>query len=152
MFVDATRINGGKQMFGGGEQNALFHEARGITHASNIVPLGFDREVIQVDAAKHDACLSRAGTRWTWPYTPVWRPTPSANDSLAIVVWNIPRTYSSMSFANALLFCALLSMTYRQPKAKKSVDVVFSQHFWRFPRVSTPGNFAASILPLEASF
>src|SRR6267378_5119046 len=59
--VDATRINGGKQMFGGGEQNALFHEARGITYASNIVPLGFNREVIQVDAAKHDACLSRGG-------------------------------------------------------------------------------------------
>src|SRR6202171_3063742 len=59
--VDATRIDGGKQMLGGGEQNALFHQARGITYASTVVPLGFDGEVIQVDAAKHDACFSRGG-------------------------------------------------------------------------------------------
>src|SRR5260370_30779276 len=56
-----------------------------------------------------------------------------------------------MSFANALLFCALLSMTYKQPEAKKSVDVVFSQHL----AISTcldPRKLCCSILPLEASF
>jgi hypothetical protein len=48
-------------MLGGGEQNALFHEARGITDASDVAPLGLDREVIQVDAAKDDACFGRGG-------------------------------------------------------------------------------------------
>jgi hypothetical protein len=56
-----------------------------------------------------------------------------------------------MSFANALLFCALLSMTYKQPEAKKSVDVVFSQHL----PISTcliPGNFAAQFSLLRRPF
>jgi hypothetical protein len=48
-------------MLGGGEQNALFHEARGITDASDVAPLGFNREVIQVDAAEDDACFGRGG-------------------------------------------------------------------------------------------
>src|SRR6266849_448788 len=59
--VDATRIDGGKQMLGGGEQNALLHEAGGITDASDVVPLRFDWEIIQVNAAKHDACFRRSG-------------------------------------------------------------------------------------------
>src|SRR5947199_219991 len=57
--VDATGINGGEQMLGGGEQNALFHEAGGITNASDVLPLGFNKEIVQVNAAKHDACFGR---------------------------------------------------------------------------------------------
>src|SRR5260370_29137 len=52
--VNPAGIDGGKQMLGGGEQNALFHEARGIADASDVVPLRFDREIVQVNAAKHD--------------------------------------------------------------------------------------------------
>src|ERR1700674_25298 len=59
--VDATGIDGGKQMLGGGEQNALLHEAGGITDASDVVPLRFNREIVQVNAPKHDACFSRGG-------------------------------------------------------------------------------------------
>jgi len=47
-------------MFGGGEQNALFHEARGITSASNIVPLASIGKLSKSNAAKHE-CLSQPG-------------------------------------------------------------------------------------------
>jgi len=42
-------------MLGGGEQNTLFHEARGVADASDVVPLRFDREIVKVHAAEHDA-------------------------------------------------------------------------------------------------
>jgi len=64
-----------KQMLGGGEQNTLFHEARGVADASRrFVPLRFDREIVKVHAAEHD-CRCRLGQvpRRTCPYTPVWR-------------------------------------------------------------------------------
>src|SRR5215472_19039513 len=53
-----------------------------------------------------------AGTRRTNPCTPVWRPTPSTQDSLATVVWNIPHVYCSILLASTCLRCALLSMGY----------------------------------------
>src|SRR5260370_12729176 len=59
--VNPAGIDGGKQMLGGGEQNALFHEARGIADASDVVPLRFDREIVQVNAAKHDTGIGGGG-------------------------------------------------------------------------------------------
>src|SRR5260370_40671113 len=48
-------------MLGGREQDALFHEAGGITNASDVEPLGFDMEIVQVNAAKNDACFGWGG-------------------------------------------------------------------------------------------
>src|SRR5262249_9743452 len=49
--VDAARVDSREQMFRCGEQNALLHQARGIAHACNVMPLRFDREVVEIDAA-----------------------------------------------------------------------------------------------------
>ena len=42
-------------MLSGGEQNALLHKAGGVADASDIVALGFDGEIIEVDATEDDA-------------------------------------------------------------------------------------------------
>src|SRR5207248_6235776 len=59
--VDATGIDGGKHVLGGGKQNALLHEAGGIADASDVMALRFDMKIVQVNAAKHDACFRRRG-------------------------------------------------------------------------------------------
>ena len=64
--VDEDVVNGvgircGKEMLGGGEQDALLHEAGGITDASHIVAVGFDWEIVEVDAAKDDAGVRGSG-------------------------------------------------------------------------------------------
>ena len=59
--VDAVGIRCGKEMLGGGEQDALLHEAGGITDASHIVAVGFDWEIVEVDAAKDDAGVRGSG-------------------------------------------------------------------------------------------
>src|SRR5689334_22530493 len=53
-----------------------------------------------------------AGTKRTKPCTPVWRPTPSTQDSLAIVVWSIPHIDCSILLASLYPCCALLSTAY----------------------------------------
>lgn len=57
--VDAAGIDRGKEMLGGGQQHALLHQAGGIAYAGNVVPLGFDGEVIQIDSTENNA-----GLRW----------------------------------------------------------------------------------------
>src|SRR6266436_29425 len=57
--VNAAGIDGGEQVLGGGEQNALLHEARGIAYARDVVALRLDRKVIEVHAAKNDAGFGR---------------------------------------------------------------------------------------------
>src|SRR6266850_1172600 len=57
--VNAAGIDGGEQVLGGGEQNALLHEARGIAYARDVVALRLDRKVIEVHPAKHDARFGR---------------------------------------------------------------------------------------------
>src|SRR5713101_2782847 len=59
--VNAAGIDGGEQVLGGGEENALLHEARGITYARHVVALRLDGKVIEVHAAKNDAGFGR---RW----------------------------------------------------------------------------------------
>jgi hypothetical protein len=59
--VDAGRIECGEKMFGGGEQDALLHKAGGIADASDIVTVGFDGEIVEVDAAEDDAGVRRSG-------------------------------------------------------------------------------------------
>jgi len=58
--VDAVRICGGEKVLGGGEENALLHEAGGVADASDIVTVGFNRKIVQVDATKDDAGIRRS--------------------------------------------------------------------------------------------
>jgi len=60
--VDAAGIDRGEQVLGGGEENALFHEARGVTHARDVLALRFNVEIFEVQAAKNDAGSAGAGT------------------------------------------------------------------------------------------
>ena len=59
--VDAVGVGGGEKVLGGGEQDTLLHEAGGVADAGDVVAVGFDGEVVQVDAAEDDA-----GVRWSW--------------------------------------------------------------------------------------
>jgi hypothetical protein len=61
--VDAVGIGGGEKVLGGGEQDALLHEAGGVADASDVVAVSFDREVVEVDAAEDDAGVRGSGEK-----------------------------------------------------------------------------------------
>ena len=61
--VDAVGVGGGEKVLGGGEQDALLHEAGGVAYASDIVAVSFDREIVQVDTAKDDAGVWGSGEK-----------------------------------------------------------------------------------------
>src|SRR5579864_2294319 len=58
-IVDAARIRRGEQMLGGGEQHAVFHQAGGVTNARDVAAVGLNFKIVEVNAAKHDACVWR---------------------------------------------------------------------------------------------
>jgi hypothetical protein len=58
--VDAVGIGGGEKVLGGGEENALLHEAGGVTNASDVVAVGFDGKVIEVNTAEDDPSVWRS--------------------------------------------------------------------------------------------
>src|SRR5579859_1147277 len=60
-IVDAARIKSGEQMLGGGEQHAIFHQAGGVTDARDVAAVGLNFKIVEVNAAKHDACVWRRG-------------------------------------------------------------------------------------------
>jgi len=59
--VDAVGIGGGEKVLGGGEQDALLHKAGGIANTSDVVAMGFDGEVVKINAAENDAGIRRSG-------------------------------------------------------------------------------------------
>jgi len=59
--VYAVGIGGGEKVLGGGEQDALLHKAGGIADASDVVAMGFDGEVVKIDAAENDPGVRRSG-------------------------------------------------------------------------------------------
>jgi len=59
--VDSVGVGGGEKMFGGGKQDALLHEAGGVADAGDVVAMGFDWEIVEVDAAEDDP-----GVRGSW--------------------------------------------------------------------------------------
>ena len=61
--VDAIGIGGGEKMLGGGEEDALLHEAGRVADASDVVAVGFDGEIVEVDAAKDDAGVRGSGEK-----------------------------------------------------------------------------------------
>jgi hypothetical protein len=61
--VDAVGIGGSKKVLGGGEQHALLHEAGGVADASDIVAMGFDGEIIEVDTTEDNSGVRRSGLK-----------------------------------------------------------------------------------------
>jgi hypothetical protein len=61
--IDAIGISGGEKMLGGGEQDALFHEASGVTDPGDVVAVSFDGKVVEVYAAEDDAGVWRRGLK-----------------------------------------------------------------------------------------
>ena len=78
--VDAHGIERAQQVLGGGDQDALPHQAGGIADARHVAPTGGDREVVQVGAQENDAGArqGRAGCGCCTG-TPLCRPTPEAS-------------------------------------------------------------------------
>src|SRR6266704_2632196 len=71
-----------------------------------------------------------AGNRRTWPYTPVWRPTPSADDSRAMLVWNIiPKVILACCSPMNDRFVLYYQQFIGDITACKSAGVAFAQHF-----------------------
>jgi len=58
--VDAVGVGGGEKMLGGGEQDALLHEAGGVADARDVVAVGFDRKIVEIHAAENDAGVRRS--------------------------------------------------------------------------------------------
>ena len=61
--VDAVGIGGGEKVFGGGEKYALLHEAGGVADASDVVAVGLDGKIVQVNAAEDDAGVWGSGLK-----------------------------------------------------------------------------------------
>ena len=61
--VDAIGIRGGEKMLGGGEKDALLHEAGGIADAGDVVAVGLDGEIVEVDAAEDYAGIRGGGLK-----------------------------------------------------------------------------------------
>jgi hypothetical protein len=61
--VDAVGVGGGEKVLGGGEKDALFHEAGGVADAGDIVAVSFDGEIVEVDAAEDDAGIWGSGLK-----------------------------------------------------------------------------------------
>src|SRR5258708_11236557 len=112
--VNPAGVDGGKQMLGGGEQNAWFHEARGIADVSDVVRLRFDGEIVQVNAAKHDTGIG--GGRHQADMTVhagVEAHTFGRRLRSDGCLEHYPQIYSSMLLANVSFVYALLSTGYR---------------------------------------
>jgi hypothetical protein len=61
--VDPVGIGGGEKVLGGGEQDTLLHEAGGVADARDIVAMGFDGKIVEVDAAEDDAGIRGSGLK-----------------------------------------------------------------------------------------
>ena len=48
-------------MLGGREQDALPHQAGGVADARHVAHVGLDFEIVEIDAAEHDARVGRRG-------------------------------------------------------------------------------------------
>jgi hypothetical protein len=58
--VDAVGVGGGEKVLGGGEQDALLHEAGSVADAGDVVAVGFDGEIVEIHAAENDAGVRRS--------------------------------------------------------------------------------------------
>src|SRR5215472_14791504 len=54
-IVNFAGVESGKQMLGGGDKHALLHQAGGVADARHVADMGFDFEVIKVEAPENNA-------------------------------------------------------------------------------------------------
>ena len=59
--IDAAAKEGGEQMFGGGDENALAHQAGGVRNFGDVASGGGDFETVEIGAAKDNARTRRSG-------------------------------------------------------------------------------------------
>jgi hypothetical protein len=59
-IVNAVGIGGSEKMLRGREQDALLHEAGGVTDAGDVVAVGFDRKIVQVNPTENDTRIRRS--------------------------------------------------------------------------------------------
>jgi hypothetical protein len=79
------------------------------------VPLRFDREIVKVNAAEHDAGVGWGGHQADMPvHAGVEAHTLGKGLISNGCLEHYPRIYSSMLLANTLAVCALLSIAYRR--------------------------------------
>jgi len=109
--VDAVRIGCGEKVLGGGEQDALLHEAGGVADASDVVAVGFDREIVEIDAAEDDAGIRGSGEQTELRVdTRVKAHTLSFDCALNCGLKHRLLKYGSTLSAKYSLLCALYSM------------------------------------------
>src|SRR5208282_1458700 len=59
--VDADAGKRREQVFGGGDEHALLHQAGGVTDAGYVASAGFDGEAVEVGAVEDDSRSGRGG-------------------------------------------------------------------------------------------
>jgi hypothetical protein len=60
-IVDAAGIERGEQVFRGGKQHALFHQAGGVADASDVSHVRFDLKIVQIHTPEHNSSVG-----WGW--------------------------------------------------------------------------------------
>src|SRR5580698_2111290 len=60
-IVDADAGKRREQVFSGGDEHTLRHQAGGVTDAGQVASAGFDRETVEVGAVKHDSGAGGGG-------------------------------------------------------------------------------------------
>ncbi len=87
--VDAEADERGEQVFGGGDEDALAHEAGGVGDLGDVAAVGGDLEVVEVGAAEDDAGAGGRGHRGAWARRRrECRPTPRNSISDRMVCSN----------------------------------------------------------------
>ncbi len=64
--VDAHADERGEQMFGGGDEHALAHQAGGVADLGDVAADGWDFEVVEIGAAEDDAGAGGSGQEAAW--------------------------------------------------------------------------------------
>lgn len=59
-IVNAVGIGGSEKMLCRRQQDALLHEAGGVTDAGDVVAVGFDRKIVEVNPTENDTCIRRS--------------------------------------------------------------------------------------------
>src|SRR5262249_203606 len=89
--VQPNTNEGGKQMFGRRDENALLLQAGGITHTSYIAAYRLDFKAIKIDPAEYHACASRSGKNSQIDRSAAVQPNATAGNSSSdcLFVWQV---------------------------------------------------------------
>src|SRR5580704_12407162 len=59
--IDATSVKSRKKMFSSGEQDALLHQARGVTDARHVAAVSLNFKIVEIHAAEDNARVGWCG-------------------------------------------------------------------------------------------